>query len=93
MDSSYKISIIVNTNLETKPRNTGGEGIQTGIEEQDTAVIKCVTHEPNEYGVVVPTTKYMIHWIDGRYCECRRDLFRIILHVSWVSMKGGLLPW
>ena len=49
--------------------------------------------EPNEYGVIVPTTKYMVHWIDGRYRECRCESFRIILHVSWVSMRGGLLPW
>ena len=51
-----------------------------------------VKPEPNEYGVVVPTTKYKVYWIDGRYRECRRDSFRIILHVFWVSMKGGLLP-
>ena len=52
-----------------------------------------VKPEPDEYGNVVPTMKYMVHWIDGRYRECRRESFRIILHVSWVSMQGGLLPW
>ena len=49
--------------------------------------------EPNKYGVNVPNTKYMVHWIDGRYRECRRESFRIILHVSWVSMRGGLQRW
>ena len=49
--------------------------------------------EPNDYGVEAPITKYMVHWIDGRYRECRRESFRIILHVSWVAMRGALLPW
>ena len=30
--------------------------------------------ELNEYGVDLPTQKYMVHWIDGRYRECRRGL-------------------
>ena len=49
--------------------------------------------EPDDYGVNIPTTKYMVHWLDGRYRECRRESFRIILHVSWVSMKGGQQLW
>ena len=49
--------------------------------------------EPDAYGANAPTLKYKIHWIDGRYREYRHGAFHIIHHISWVSMKGGLLPW
>ena len=92
MDNSYKISLVVDTNLGTKPRNTGGNGIQTGIEEQDTAVIKRVIQTkkgsiPLNRVVHTRGTESTTHVYTDQYNTLK--LFRSIQHIEIVLVDHG----